>query len=211
MPVASARAIACRTHQDEGGARRAPRAHVSCRLQAVLGHERTREAMSEPRRRRTGRQAGDKASRYLSIAYAAPRPRGSAPRPCGRRGARCPGPWFLATPQARYMLARAQTWVPAFCRASRPQRCASWRRGARTSLGRPPRQPLPLPPPPAPCHRHVSAAGRRHPPHGGHSVGGCCVVLPPRPPCLPVILPTGYRHFFDSLRLPAPPPPPVLT
>ena len=33
----------------------------------------------------------------------------------------------------------------------------------------------------------------------------CCVVLPPRPPCLPVILPTGSRHFFDSLRLPAPP------
>ena len=107
-------------------------------------------------------------------------PRGSAPCGRGPHGACRPGPWSLATPQARHMLARAQTWVPTRCRASRPQRCASWRCGARTPLG-------------------------RHPPHGRQSVGGCCVVLPPRPPCLPVIFPTGCRHFFDSVRLPATP------
>ncbi len=47
-------------------------------------------------------------------------PRGSAPCGRGPHGACRPGPWSLATPQARPMLARAQTWVPTRCRASRP-------------------------------------------------------------------------------------------
>ena len=132
---------------------------------------RTRDSVRTRQRRRTGSHAGDKARICSMIAYALPVREGQrrvgaarmahaaldhGPSPPPRPGT-C---WPVHRPGSQHAV------VP-----HAPQRCASWRCGARTPLG-------------------------RHPPHGRQRVGGCCVVLPPRPPCLPVILPTGLSSFF---------------
>jgi hypothetical protein len=74
-------------------------------------------------------------------------PRGSARHGCRQRGARRAGSWSLASPQARHMLARAQTWVPAFCRASRPPTVRVMASRSAHVPGQAPRQPIPLPHP----------------------------------------------------------------
>ena len=137
--------------------------------------------------------------------HGAPSARVSAAPGCRQRGARRPGLMVPRHPPGPAHAGPCADLGPSVLPRLTPPNGA--RHGvaerARPWAGPPPAYSSP---PPAPCHRHVNAAGRRHPHHGRHGVGGCCVVLPPRPPCLPVILPTGSRHFFDSLRLPAPPP-----